>query len=303
MGALRSVEHLAARQFGVISRAQVLALGMTPRMVGRRKAIGEWEAMLPGVFRIVAVPISFRQRAMATALWAGPDALISHRSAATLALMEGVRRPTTIDITIGSHRRLAHDGVTVHTTGDRIPADRSAAGSIPVTSPLRTVLDLAAFLDPVALEVAIECCLRRGLFTVGQLRWRADARLGRGVAGSAELHRLLGRRDLGRSDSAWEVRLGAALVAGGLPAPERQLRVRTVHGDFRVDVGYGGSPVVAFEYDSDRWHSTVHRRHADAARRNALRAAGVVVIEVTSALMRDERALVQLAQHVLLRAA
>ncbi|MEP6623899.1 MAG: hypothetical protein ABJC79_05625 [Acidimicrobiia bacterium] len=56
--------------------------------------------------------------------------------------------------------------------------------------------------------------------------------------------------------------------------------------------------MLAFEYDSDAWHSGVHRRHRDAARRNALRAAGCIVIEVTPALVGDPGALIRLAKAV-----
>ena len=69
MGALRSVERLAARQFGVFRTTQAIEVGVTPRMMARRRASGEWQRMLPRVHRVVAVAGSFRQRAMAAALW------------------------------------------------------------------------------------------------------------------------------------------------------------------------------------------------------------------------------------------
>lgn len=172
-------------------------------------------------------------------------------------------------------------------------------GPISVTSALRTVLDLAGEVDGLTLEVVIEDGIRRKLFTVGRLEWRASVRLGKGVAGSAVVRELVARHGLGRTDSGWELRVARVLTDAGFPEPDRQLEVHTSMGELHVDLGYPGPPVVAFEYDSDRWHSSVRERHADAARRNALRLAGVVVVEVTSALVRDEAALVGLAHDAL----
>jgi len=66
-----------------------------------------------------------------------------------------------------------------------------------VTSALRTAIDLAAVLDAEALEIAIESALRRRLFSVGQLRWRAEALMGKGRSGSVALRSLLDSRELG----------------------------------------------------------------------------------------------------------
>ncbi len=236
---------------------------------------------------------------MATALWSAPDGLVSHLSAGSLWKSEGLAHGGPIHVTVPEGRRLRHNDVVVHTGQDLIAADRSMCGPIPVTAPLRTVLDLAGGLDALALEVAIEDGLRRGLFTRGQLRWRVGGRSGRGVTGSSAVSQMLARRDLGTTDSGWEVRVAAMLVAGGLPEPERQLAVSTALGTRHVDLGYSGPPIVAFEYDSDRWHSGVRQRHADAARRNALRVAGVRVVEVTSTIAQDPEVLVSLAREAL----
>lgn len=299
---LRAVEVLAARQFGVVSRQQVLACGLTPAMWRRRIADGEWLHVLPGVVRLASGAQSFRQRAMATTLWSSPDGLVSHRSAGRFWEYESITSDGPIHLTVPGSRRLRHAGVVVHSSIDLIPADRSHFGPIVVTSALRTALDLAAELDPLAFEVIIEDGLRRGLFSRGQLQWRSGARTGKGFAGSAMCRELFDQRNLGQTDSGWEVRLAALLVDAGFPSPERQMKVTTPDGDRHVDVGYAGSPAVAFEYDSDTWHSSVRQRHRDAARRNSLRVAGCLVIEVTSATMRDPTQLVALVAGVLGRA-
>lgn len=173
---------------------------------------------------------------------------------------------------------------------------------IPVTSALRTVLDLGAVLDEDALQIVIEDALRRRLFTVGQLEWRHSLRSGKGVPGSKSIGSLIDRHGSVVTDSGWEVRLEQLLVGAGWPIPERQMRVKTELGTVKVDLGYAGSTVVAFEYDSDRWHSGVTRRHRDMVRRNALRAANVIVFELTAALMRDREGFLAALRPVLLAA-
>jgi hypothetical protein len=172
-------------------------------------------------------------------------------------------------------------------------------GPLRLTSPLRTLVDLAAVLDERELEIAIEDAVRRGLVSVDRLRWRAGQRTGKGYPGSATLAALLARDQLGRTDSGWEVRVARVLTDAGYPEPIRQLRVDTTLGPLHVDLAFSGPPIVAFEYDSDRFHSGRSRRHRDVERRNALRTAGCVVIEVTSSLVRDADRLIALVVDAL----
>jgi hypothetical protein len=284
----RLVEALAAVQHGVVTRSQVAPLGMTDRMIHRRIADGRWLRMHAGVYRLAAAPATFRQRAIAASLSLG--GIVSHQSAGRLWALEGVDT-RDVHVTVDADRSRAIDGVAVHRTSDLLPADRSSVYGIAVTSPLRTVIDLAAHLDLAALEIATEDALRRKLFTTGQLEWRVGLRRRRGVAGATALRRLLDRH-LGDTDSRWEVRVAQILRVAGLPEPVRQLPVATPSGTRYVDLGYPGPPIVVIEYDSDRWHSGTARRHADAGRRNALRLAGCVVVEVTPALVRRPAELV-----------
>jgi hypothetical protein len=206
---------------------------------------------------------------------------------------------TRVHVLVPRGRGLRSPKVTVHHTTDLITADVATLGPIRLISPLRTVIDLAAVLDRDALELAIESGLRRRLFTIGQLRWRADALLGTGRPGSANLRRLLERDDLGRTDSGWEVRTSQFLERAGLARPVRQHEVR-VRGTVvaRPDLSYPDARI-ALEYDSDRWHTGTAQRHADAERRNRLRALGWTVIEVTPPTLRRPDDLIALVATAL----
>jgi predicted transcriptional regulator of viral defense system len=160
VGVERTIEALAATQYGVFSRDQALARGATRRMIERRIGSGAWSLVFPGVHRVAAVPRTRRQAAMAAALWCAPEGLVSYATAGQLWGFEGV---TTDDVhvTVLANRRLRSEGVIVHRVRDLLPVDRARRGPIAVTSPLRTAIDLAGVVDADALEIAIESGLRR----------------------------------------------------------------------------------------------------------------------------------------------
>src|ERR1700759_2876067 len=83
--------RLAAEQEGVFSRAQALDAGLTPSALSRRVRKRTWELVMPGVYGVVGSASSLRRSAMASALWAGGESVISHGTAGVLWGMEGAR--------------------------------------------------------------------------------------------------------------------------------------------------------------------------------------------------------------------
>jgi hypothetical protein len=82
-----SAGELASRfrdQYGVVSRSQLHALGISARVVRHRLATGEWEAVGPKVVRLSASNRTPEQALFGAYLAAGPAAIASHRSAAWL---------------------------------------------------------------------------------------------------------------------------------------------------------------------------------------------------------------------------
>jgi hypothetical protein len=78
------VAKLAAQQFGLVTQPQATALGIGPDAISRRMRAGEWERVLPSVYRLASVAPSGRQAALAATLWAGPDSVVSHAAAGVL---------------------------------------------------------------------------------------------------------------------------------------------------------------------------------------------------------------------------
>lgn len=295
------VDAVLRRQHGLVSRRQAIALGFSRRMIDGRLHSGAWILAAPGVYRTATVEPTFRGHCLAGSLWATPDGVVSRDAAGAVWGYEGVTRPHRVDVTFRKHGRPAPQGCgfRVHWTNDLLDEDRALVDGIALTSPLRTALDLAWGRSDLAFEVILEDAFRRRLFTPAQLVDRADRHCGPGVGGSARVRRILAVRNPTTTDSGWELRLIRVLTRAGFPEPVRQIPVRTSLGVLHPDVGFRGPPTVVFEYDSERWHSSVRQRQRDAQRRNALRAVGVVVVEVNAATLRSPTEFIALVHRIL----
>src|SRR4029079_13332701 len=101
----------------------------------------------------------------AAVLWCGQPCALSHASAAALWRMSigTVERP---ELTVPKVRAPRVDGVVVHRTQEVADDDWAFVGGLPVTSPVRTVIDLAGVLTERDLEALIDRARARRVVTV-----------------------------------------------------------------------------------------------------------------------------------------
>jgi hypothetical protein len=214
--------ELAKRQHGAFSRAQALALGYSESQVDRRLATDQWEVLLPGVYKLAGTSRTGRQAAIAACLWAGVDAAVSHRAAAVLWGLDGVVAKGMEIVTTGDHR-LRTTKLTVHRTVALPRSDRTRRDCITLTTPARTLIDLASVVDDEVLETAVESALQRRLVGDGYLRRRLDELAGSGRPGTRMLREILDRRGHDAAlESRLEVKVWRLIVRSGLPKPVRQ---------------------------------------------------------------------------------
>jgi very-short-patch-repair endonuclease len=272
---------LAERQHGVITRKQAQELGATRQHLRRRLESRDWEPVTSKVIRLVGTRRTFRQRAMAAALDAGPDSAVSHESAAALWRLPGfLPGPLHVTQAVGRSGR-ASTLATLHRTC-RLPEDHvSTVDGIPVTSPSRTVFDLAGVLHPGRTERALDNALARRLTTMATLRTVTASLAAAGRGGSALMRRLLDARADGyvAPESGLEARFLSIVRAAGLPEPLRQRDLGGQGWVGRVDFVYPDKRLVV-EIDSGLHHSTLLDETADAKRDGALREAGYRVVRV-----------------------
>jgi very-short-patch-repair endonuclease len=222
---------------------------------------------------------------VAACLTSGKWSFASHQAAAELWLPTGVPQ----QVHVWTPRRVRSAGITGH-IGRLEKADVTRLGSIPITRPERTLIDLASTLARDTLEGTLDEFLRRELAQLPRLARRLTAVGGRGRPGVRHLRRLVEeRRGSAISESELETRLLRALRENGLPAPLSQYEVRD-DGRLvgRVDFAYPHAKLVIEAYGR-RHHSVWTDQEHDLARQNDLITAGWRVIIVTWWRLQNER--------------
>src|SRR3954452_8882617 len=152
----RSPDHvvakLAARQHGVVARTQLLAAGVSRRAIDGRIARGLLHPLHRGVFSVGHRRVSRNGWWMGAVLAGGDRAVLSHRSAAALWRMRDTARRA--EVTVARHRG-SRPGVQYHESV--LKSDEIAVvDGIPVTTPARTLLDLATVLTEQHLKAAFQ---------------------------------------------------------------------------------------------------------------------------------------------------
>lgn len=151
---------VAAGQFGLITREQLLSAGLGEATSSLSVRRGELERLHEGVYRVAGAPASSRQRAMAAVLYCGPGAVLSHATAAHLHRLDGFEQaPEVLDVMIPRSRKRSLEGVRVHRV--RAEVRRSTRSGLAVTQLAPTLIDLADVLDPLTLELALDSAGRQ----------------------------------------------------------------------------------------------------------------------------------------------
>ncbi len=255
----KQIGVLATSQHGIVSTEQLHEIGLDNRAVSRRVAAGRLIRMHRGVFAVGHTALKPEGYWMAAVLACGPDAALSHASAAALW---GIR-PTSAALTdvviptqAGRRRR---KGIRVHRTD--LPQTTTHRG-IPVTSPARTLTDLATTLPRRALTRAVEEAEKRDLDLSGleELTGRPGA-----AAVREELNRLPKRN----TRSSFEIAFLRFCRAHDIPTPQANV---DVHG-LLVDFTWPDARVVV-EADSFEHHGTRQAFERDRHRDAVLHAAG-----------------------------
>jgi very-short-patch-repair endonuclease len=219
-------------------------------------------------------------RELAAVLACGPNAVLSHYSAAWLwRLLE--LTVELIDVTVPrSNRR--RPGLRVHRSRSLAPEDVSMHRGIPVTAPARTLPDLAKVATPRELERAFDEALTQRITTQAALV--AVVERSHGHRGTGRLRNLLTRAEepaLTRSEA--EERFLGLVREAGLPSPAVNVQV----GAHLVDFLWRDHGLVV-EVDGYRFHSSRTAFERDRRRDADLSAGGFRVIRITWRQLVDE---------------
>jgi len=207
---------LAARQHGVVSRVQLLELGVSAQGIKHRVATGRLHPVQRCVYAVGRAQITHDGHLIAATMTCGPDAVISHGAAAGLwEMTSGATREIDVSVPLSSRPR--RGGIRVHRRAALAAGDVATHHGIAVTTPLQTLLDIAPRLTREKLEAAINAADKRDLTDPEALRSALLARANQ--PGVAKLREVLDRRTFALTDSELERRFLPLVRAAGLPAP------------------------------------------------------------------------------------
>ena len=267
--------EVAARQHGVISRSQLMALGHTAESIKRRLRIGRLHRIHSGVYAVGHTALLPGSRYMAAVLAVGDGAVLSHKAAAARL---GLRPPPAgpIDVTVLQAGGRRHNGLAVHVTRSLPDSEVTEVESIPCTTWARTLVDVAARMNERQLTRALERTVALRIFD----RTAMDAALRRskGKRGTGRLRRVLA--DLGDeappTASELERRFLQLVQTAGLPYPVVNGHV----GELQVDFHWPEHELVV-ETDGRATHGHAIAFHRDRDRDLHLQARGWRVIRLS----------------------
>jgi hypothetical protein len=270
------VARRAAGEWGVLSLDELRDCGLSRNGVAVRARNGRLHRLHRGVYAVGHPSPTLEGRFLAAVKACGPDAALSHFSAAALwVLVEWDDRYP--EVTVRGATTRVHRGVRVHRSEQLAYRDVTRVKGIPVTTPARTLLDLASILDHRPLRRAVrqaQTLRQTSVRQITEVVTRAGPR--RGIR---KLSRIIATGPAPTRSELEDIVL-ELILRGGLAYPDVNVPLlvagRRVIPDFRWP-----EQRLIVEADGRAWHSGEVAREDDAERQALLEAAGERVLRVT----------------------
>jgi very-short-patch-repair endonuclease len=244
---------------------------MTPGTIRARLRQRRLHQLWRGVYAVGRPDIDRLGRLMAATLACGPNARLSHRSAAELWR---IRRETPGPVDVSVPRTTLHqlDGIRLHRRAE--PGVTRIVKGIPVGDPVSVLIDLATCLSDDEVEDAVNEADRLDLVRTYRLRPALEKEPRR--PGLGRLNGILDAQTFSCAQNALERRFLAIVRDAGIPVPATQRRL----GRYRVDFFW---PELGFvvETDSLRHHRTAAEQAVDLSRDQAHARVGLRTLRFT----------------------
>ena len=199
------LDELVRSRYGLVTTAEAVAI-LGPSRKQRWVAEGRLLSVQPNVLRMAGAPETWHQSVMAAALSA--DAIASHRSAAELW---GLIPPAGyVDIAVPPphqpphppphpppHQARLRPPAVAHRVVDLHPHQVTERQGIPLSDPVRTIIDLGVVLPVWGVRDALRRGLRTRLVPLAEVRVLRDALGRRQPDGTGLVRELLEERLLG----------------------------------------------------------------------------------------------------------
>jgi very-short-patch-repair endonuclease len=263
----RRIWKLVRRQHGVISHSQLREFGLGRSSIRWRVKSGRLHPVRRGVYAVGRPEMSPRGRWMAALLACGPGAVLSHGSAAALWGF-GSEPRGLVEVSLPAGMRNRRPGIRAHRRAAMGSDEVTEHQGVPVTAPIRTLIDQATQLSPTRLERAINEADKLERVRADVLYAALDDH--GGEPGVGPLRKLLDPLHFRLSDSELERAMRPVAKSAGLPVPETKAWVN----DYEVDFFWPELGIVV-EADGLRYHRTASQQRRGLERDQTHIAAGL----------------------------
>lgn len=266
--ALRAVDaHIAAlafEQHGVVSLAQLVAIGLSPSAVRDRVASGRLHHIHRGVYAVGHARLTREGRWMAAVLACGRGSLLSHGSAGKL-LGLAPWSTAAIHVTAPGRTGRRHAGIRAHHSTTLRQEDRVFVNGIPCTGWARTIIDIGALGPRRRAEIALDRAETLRVFDLVELNG-ALAAAGR-RAGAGVVRSLLSEYGIGETEleESLEEEFFALLARHGIPRPRTNEWMRIGAEWIRADFWWPEARLIV-EVDGYANHGTRRGFRSDRRR-------------------------------------
>ncbi len=262
MNADRRIAEISSLQGGALRLDQALDVGLTKGQIDYRLRSARWTRLARGAYLITPmVSVEDHLRAAVVSL---PGAVVAHEAAAELHSLSYVKRGLA---TVLVHSQTTHEfpGVIVRRCHDLVDEHVMRIDDLPVTTPPRTVVDLAAIVTERHLGAVLDDAISARITTYDEVAAVVDLVGRSGKPGTTSMRSVLhARTGPLRNATVLERKGYALLLQASQLVPEVEYPIPwKVHK--RFDAAY---PVarLAIEWDSRRHHSQAEAMQRDRAR-------------------------------------
>lgn len=280
------LSEICARQRGLVTRRQLLSAGVSSATIDTLVSRRRLHRIHAGVYSLAPAGVEIpHQRETAAVLAIGDPVALCGLTAAALWKLGVHEKPgEPVHVVVPAHRDPRRPDVRVHRVRRVTQHDIRQVQGLPVTSPERTLLDIATldWLSERQLERALDEALALRVTSTDKLTTLIAG--SRGRRGRARLARLLAQRQgstVTRSHA--EERFLELIRAAGLPTPQMQAAI----AGFTVDAYWPQARFVV-EIDGYQWHAVFSNFDRDRRKDRALQRLGIQVSRVTWGQMEDE---------------
>jgi hypothetical protein len=297
-----AVLALFHRQLGLASFDQLRGLGVSQPSIWRARKRGAIKEVVPGVFVLAGVELTFTTRCMAALLYLGPQSYLCRKTAGALHGCREMPRDV-VHVTIPTTAKIGPlpPWIKVHWTSWRLDGDVvTRPDGLRLSSPQRTMFDLAARLNEFAFERVAEDLWHLKLLDPAQASTYLERVRRSGRGGVARFEEWVERvRDRKRpAQSGLELDVIKAIRSAGLPEPVRQYPLILSSGELiHLDIAW---PDIQFALEPGHswWHGGDLQVRKDIARDNACGELGWFIRRLDEALRKDLPATARLVKSL-----